>query len=249
MAELRRDREVVRTAVSRFLSLLAPVTAIQLFTGPDNKPLDPRNHGLPTFGRRALERLRDQGVISLQSRFYSLVPERREELVEILADDEKVDHLHLSAKFLPKPKEKIDPEEVLRELSELTEGGGLLPDVEDPDAVQEVAPADPVQMPTLVHEGEELPFPAYVAARFDMLQEQVTDLSETLPVDTKAHLENLGEALQSLRGEVDTLVQEYLKTAVTIERLVTLVEQDHQLFALLRESLRPRAIEDKTNHA
>ena len=243
--ELRRDRDNLRKALSRFLVVVAPVTSIQLFTGPDSKPLDTRHHGVPLYGSRALDRLRKQNIITLQRRYYSLVPEGRDRLEAILADDKLLDQLHLSEKYLPKgPKEKIDPEQVARELEDLA---GLSNEPE-PEPVESIEPTtQPSEAEEPPQEGQEVSFVQYVVGRFDMLQEQISDLSATLPEDTKAHLETIGEGLHAVRGDFETLSEMYLKTATSIEQVLSLVKEDHEFLMTLRESLKPRTAE-KTNH-
>ena len=242
--EHRRDRDCLRKALSRFLVVLSPVTSLQLFSGPDSKPIDARHHGVPLYGRRALDRLRKLNVIVLQRSYYSLAPNGgREKLEDILADDQQLDNLHLSNKFLSKPKEKLDPEQVARELDELL---GSAEDVSnEPGPQEEVVPeaADDTEP----QEGAEVSFTQYVVTRFDHIQGMIADLSATLPVDTKTHLESIGEGVQAVRGEVETLAEMYLKTATTIEQILTLVREDHDFLMVLREALKPRVAE-KTNH-
>jgi hypothetical protein len=263
--EHRRDREVTRKALSRFLSVLSPVTAIQLFTGPENKPLDARYAGLPPYGRRALERLRDEGIITLQRPFYRLADDGKKKLEEILSDDKKLDLFHLADKYLPKSKTDSDDSEDLASVFEQLDqaaaavGGSDIEDVLD-KAAENVQGLDPKTTPLEFatpfdpsapqaepepKEGDEVPFPFYVAARFDHLQEQFTDLAEIVPVDTKDRLDALGAGIQAVRKDFEALAEMFLKTALAVEQIVDITKQDHEFLMSLRESLKPKV---PTNH-
>jgi hypothetical protein len=84
-----------------------------------------------------------------------------------------------------------------------------------------------------------------VAARFDYLQDQLTDLAGVVPVDTKDRLDALNNGLQAVRRDFEALAEMFLKTALTVEQMLGLVQQDHEFLTSLRDSLKPKV---PTNH-
>jgi hypothetical protein len=285
-AEVRREREIVRTALRRFMALLAPVTAMQLFSAANGKPMDPAHPGLPPYARRTLDRLRHKGVLTLSGKYWRVAPDRADVLRSILEHDKEVDQLHLADKYLWKSPTPSVTQEEANEIAEAMESAAGIaplpaPEVEDPEApsgaeLEEILaevpepdtsqpwplpiekpkkkskakppPDPPASEPELPEEqGEELPFPYYVAKRFDMLSEELNDLADSLPSDTKAHLEGIGVLLDLIAGDVKVMTNMFLDTASNVEQLLKLQkeaherqQEDHDFLMSLKTSLAPK---------
>lgn len=260
-AEVRREREIVRTALQRFLALVAPVTVTQIFSTATGKPLDPTHPGFPPYGRRALDRLRQKGILTLSGKFWrvSSEPEMREQLTAILENDKELDNLFLADKYLHKPAQPVTAKEA-DEIADAMEGAvSQLTPKEDIDLLFDPPPPvlplpkrkEKASSPEALvpeEEGEEVPFPYYVARRFDMLFDELDDLRNALPTDTRAHLKGIEMHVGQLAGDVKTLTSMFLDAVSHIEQLIRIQAEDHEFLMQLRNSLKPKLPEERADH-
>lgn len=264
---------------------------MQIFTGANGRPLDAAHPGLPPYARRALDRLRQKGVLILAGKYWKIAPGMSETLKQILSDDKELDSYHLADKYLKKPTTAMTAEEAdetasaleemfsseeINEIVDESEPAVVVPVlpvpvkrwISDPPpppvdkdrltrlgaAVDKVAArrassrettreAEPEEAPE--EEGEELPFPFYVAKRFDMLSEELDELRDALPSDTKAHLEGLGMHLAEIAGDVKTLTDMFLNSAALVEKLLDMQKEDHAFLMILKTTLAPKISEEK----